>query len=602
MTNTPARRGKLSFLVLLPMLIVPGLFQETSAQAIKVELKTENGKVVLLRDGKPYRIQGAGGTASLSQLAECGGNSTRTWGIEETTLARLDEAHQNGISVALGVWLQHERHGFDYSNADAVARQADDTVEAIRKFKDHPAVLVWGIGNEMEGYEGGDNPNVWNHVENICKRIKEVDPNHPTMSVIAELGPDDNKIKAIHKLCPSLDIVGINSYRKASSLPERYRANGGSKPYIVTEFGPFGTWEIEKNEIEAIEEPSAIEKCKMYRESCEALSRDNELCLGTYAFLWGNKQEGTSTWFGLLMPDGKKLPTVDTMTELWSGSKPKDLCPIIEQFEVVGSNQVKANEVVQFKLKAVDPEGQPVNVSWKFTEEATNFITGGDPQAPPPDYSYLIKRLGSGEAVVRAPKLDGLYRMYVFVDDGANANVANIPIRVGELESKAELPFVLYDEPEDGDVYHPTGWMGDASAISMDASCRDNPKVGQHCIECEYKKTAGWGGVVWQNPDNDWGDRPGGLDLSGATKLTFWARGESGGEEVRFGFGLIGKEKQYFDTGKSEKLVQLTKQWKQVTIDIAGQDLQRIKSGFYWTCAVSDKPIRFYIDSIRYEK
>ena len=49
----------------------------------------------------------------------------------------------------------------------------------------------------------------------------------------------------LHRLCPDIDIVGINSYGGAASVPERYRKAGGTKPYILTEFGPPGRWEIE---------------------------------------------------------------------------------------------------------------------------------------------------------------------------------------------------------------------------------------------------------------------------------------------------------------------------------------------------------------------
>ena len=88
-------------------------------------------------------------------------------------------------------------------------------------------MLVWGIGNEMEGYDKGGNPAIWQHIEDLCQMVKKIDPNHPTMTVIAEIGGD--RIAAIHKHCPSLDIIGINSYGGAASLPERYRKAGGKK-------------------------------------------------------------------------------------------------------------------------------------------------------------------------------------------------------------------------------------------------------------------------------------------------------------------------------------------------------------------------------------
>ena len=64
-----------------------------------------------------------------------------------------------------------------------------------------------------------------------------------------------------------------------------------------------------------------------------------------------------------------------------------------------------------------------------------------------------------------------------------------------------------------------------------------------------YTASDGWGGVVWQNPANNWGDKPGGWNLTGAKKLSFWARGDKGGEKVTFLFGLVGKDKPTADSG-----------------------------------------------------
>ena len=91
------------------------------AEAIPVELqKTEQGWQ-LLRGGEPYLIRGAGGTHSLEQLAAAGANSIRTWDAEnvrgeDDVDVILDEAHALGLTVTVGIWLAHERHGFDYND------------------------------------------------------------------------------------------------------------------------------------------------------------------------------------------------------------------------------------------------------------------------------------------------------------------------------------------------------------------------------------------------------------------------------------------------------------------------------------------------------
>ena len=121
-------------------------------------------------------------------------------------------------------------------------------------------------------------------------------------------------------------------------------------------------------------------------------------------------------------------------------------------------------------------------------------------------------------------------------------------------------------------------------------------------MECRFEADKGWGGVVWQSPEGDWGDRGGGYDLTGATKLTFWARGEKGGEVVTFAYGILPREKKFFDTGTSKlDLVKLTREWQRFEIPVAGQDLTRIKTGFVWTVASPGQPVTFYLDDIRLE-
>jgi hypothetical protein len=160
---------------------------------------------------------------------------------------------------------------------------------------------------------------------------------------------------------------------------------------------------------------------------------------------------------------------------------------------------------------------------------------------------------------------------------------------------------VLYADGMSSPPYVPSGWMGNHGSIALDANCPDNPHTGATCMKLEYKAGDQWGGIIWQDPPSDWGDKPGGHNLTGATALTFWARGATGGEKVKFVFGVIKREKPHFDTASGELDVILTREWTQYSFDLTGKDLGRIKTGFGWTLAGQGKPITFYLDDIRYE-
>lgn len=568
--------------------------------------RTANGHQ-LLRDGKPYFIRGAGGDGSLALLAKSGGNSLRTWGADNLD-KKLDEAHRLGLTVAAGIWLGHERHGFDYNNADQVASQIEQVRRTVERYKNHPAVLLWALGNEMEGYERGDNAAIWSAINNLATLVKQLDPNHPTMTVIAEVGGD--RVKNTHRLCPNIDLVGINSYGGVASVGKRYADAGGTKPYIVTEFGPPGVWELPKNAWGVVPELTSTQKAPYYRQAYEgAVASQSGKCLGSYAFLWGHKQEATATWFGMLLADGSKLAAVDTMAELWSGKPPANRCPAIDKLRLEGPDQVEPHSTIRASLHASDPEGDRLSVRWVLSAEAEVLGTGGDAEPAPQTFSEAITAADNEHAEVKLPDSPGGYRLFAYVYDGhGGAAVGNLPLLVkGERPSKparkAELPLVIYDEADrERPPFVPTGWMGETKQIALTADCTTQPHDGRTCLRAEFKAADGWGGVVWQHPGNNWGDKPGGWDLRGAKRLTFWARGERGDEVISFQFGLIGADKRYHDSGKGEiPKARLTADWQQFAIDVSQCDLSRIMTGFAWVVSGQGKAVVFYLDDVRYE-
>jgi len=381
----------------------------------------------LYRAGEPYYIDGAAGPGSIEALANAGGNSLRVWGFDQLEDGRLDEAHRHGLTVAAGIWL---RHDLDYGDPEQVAEQVQLVLDGVREYKHHPAVLLWGVGNEMEGVLG-DDPAVWRHVEMLAGMIKKEDPLHPTMTVLAELGGE--KVRNLHRHCPSIDIVGINSYGGAASVPRRYRESGGTKPYVLTEFGPRGPWELPRNELGTVVEELGHVKAATYEESHLAIKADRSLCLGSYAFMWGHKQEATPTWFGMFLADGRKTAAVDVMTRHWSARPPKNLCPRIDSLSLPGGGRVKVGSTIEAKLRAHDPEGQPLNVAWVLMEDAKRHLTAGYFQETPPSFEENLLESTAEGATFRAPAVPGLYRIFAYVGDGQRAaDVANVALLVVE--------------------------------------------------------------------------------------------------------------------------------------------------------------------------
>jgi hypothetical protein len=599
--NHPVMKSILQLISVIPFLLP----QSLSAAPIPIRITVQDGQHILIRGDKPYFIKGAGGDGGMAALSASGANSLRLWG-EDGLGEKLDQATQAGLTVSAGIWLGQVRQGFDWSDAASLVEQREKVRAVVEKFKDHPALLIWSLGNEMEDTEGR-NGAVWSEVDSLAAMVKQIDPNHPVMTVIAEIGGE--KVENLHSLCPNIDIVGINSYAGAASVGKRYRELGGTKPYILTEFGTAGIWEIQKDVLGAYPEKTSTAKADDYRRAYEGgvLGHPN-LCLGSYTFLWGGKQEVTATWFSMLLPDGSRLAPADTMHELWSGHPPANRCPVISRLDTLGPRTAKPGEMLAATIDSSDPEGDPLSVEWILQQDPAQFGTGGDAEAVPPTFPEAIVRSSLKGAEIKAPENGGLYRLFAYVRDGkGGAAVANVSLQVDAPVIKPKgkpsaLPLIVFAEDDTPANYVPSGWMGNTEAIRLDPKCSDNPREGSVCLRCEFSAKDGWGGVVWQSPANDWGDIPGGYDLSGARKLTFWARGAKGGETVSFSFGVLADPKPFPDTAKASlEAITLTAEWQQFEIPVTGKDLTRIKTGFIWTAAGSGSPTVFYLDSVRWE-
>jgi len=159
--------------------------------------------------------------------------------------------------------------------------------------------------------------------------------------------------------------------------------------------------------------------------------------------------------------------------------------------------------------------------------------------------------------------------------------------------------------------YPPAGWMGDIEGIAQDPAYTGTVHPpAPTSIRISYQPgSQGWAGIYFlrtdaQYPQGDWGDEPG-YNLSGATKLTFWARGEQGGERVEFKAGGVDSPgKPYQDTfEKSLGVVTLSQEWQQFSIDLSGLDLSDVIGAFAWVATKANNPggLTFYLSEIAYE-
>ena len=402
------------------------------AEAVPVEVVAFEGGYTLVRDGKPYLVRGAGVVGvGLDTLVKRGGNSVRTWGIEEAQ-STLDEAEKFGLTVAMGLPVAAERFGFDYDDAESIAEQRTNVREAVLKYKDHPALLAWIIGNELD--MSFTNHGVYDEVNELSRMIHELDPNHVTTTTITAL--DRETVELVRERAPDLDFVSIQAYGALALMPKAI-AYLGEGPFMITEWGPLGHWEVGKTRWGAAIEPTSTEKARhfliQYRDLIMPYLGPG---LGSYAFLWGHKQERTQTWFSLFTEGGASTGAVDALELVWTGKLPVNQAPVLESISLArrsASDSVRLTSQKKYVAKVVasDTENDDLTYQWSVKPESDATTIGGDLEASIADIPDVFDG-AADEATVRliAPE-PGNYRIFVEVYDGqGNAAHANIPFMV----------------------------------------------------------------------------------------------------------------------------------------------------------------------------
>ncbi len=431
----------MKFLYLI-FLILPCISacSRTAEKAGPVNVKIEQTAVgfQLYRNNEPYFIKGARtlGTQYMDLVASVGGNSVRIGGGPDVT-AKLDTAQKYGLSVLFGLPVSSERNGFDYNDEAAVKKQFDKVMDIVKKYREHPAILMWAIGNEMDYVPDRPSYNLklWDAVNDIAKAIHEEDPAHPAITVTGT--GNKEKMKDIVAMLPDIDAIGINTYGDINEIPGWIRKYHLDKPYIITEWGPTGHWQVHQNKWGIpVEETSTEKAADYYRREKEVIEKD-KYCLGGYSFLWTqNRQERTHTWYNMFYDEGEPTEAVDVMQYLWTGKWPANRAPQIDSLMLNGLPK-NADILLQprtlniARVEAIDPEKGNLNYEWEIYPENMAFGYAGHGEKRPAPLNELIQDRYKPDILFTSPAESGDYRLFVYIrDEGHKIALANIPFHV----------------------------------------------------------------------------------------------------------------------------------------------------------------------------
>lgn len=376
----------------------------------KVYIQKVNDKWQIIRNSVPYFIKGgcsgAGTEAEFKSLHEFGGNSIRNYDISASTISVLNNASKHDLTVMQGIWLLPEEW-FDYSNTTTTKNKLEELRAKVNMYKDHPALLAWGLGNEVLGQNSS--AAMYKFINDLSVMIHQEDSNHLTSIVTA--GITTEFANRIAKEIPDIDFIGVNYYSAIHLIAPQISASKLNKPWVVTEWGINGDWEVAKTEWGCPIELSSRQKADSFRDRYSYIRDNKENCLGSYAFVWGDIMDWSPTWWGLLY-DGKVTEQVDQLTKAWTGSYPANRAP-----SIIGSklndNNSKTDRLISFTTSST--------YSQQVSDIENDALT----------VEYILQPYENNDGLIN----DGLHTMSYYPNIIYNETLTSCKLKFTEKES-----------------------------------------------------------------------------------------------------------------------------------------------------------------------
>ncbi len=405
---------------------------QPASGVVPVRIVHTAGGYELQRGGKPYQIKGVAGVQHLDLVRAKGGNSVRLYTANYADFL-LDEAQRQNLTVMFGLWMKPPYEKFDYYDPQAVAEQQQEVYREVQRFKNHPALLMWNLGNELDNHTGDFK--VYQVVNETARMIHELDPNHPVTTTITD---GQYSIPAIARLCPDIPVLTVNVFNKLAMYPARLSEAGWNGPFIVGECGGRGWWEAPLTSWNAPLDQSGSAKAASLKRGYEAaVTGQPGRCLGAYALYWGNRFEQTDMWLSMFATRGEKTPLVDMVQYLWTRQEPSNQAPQVGAIRL--ANKLDQADVAlrpdtdyPASISATDPEGDSLRVHWAITPDVDEVHILPQNRTASETIAGAIREAHGLAARVHTPTKRGAYRLLAYVyDDKGSVTTNSFPFFVG---------------------------------------------------------------------------------------------------------------------------------------------------------------------------
>jgi len=299
-----------------------------------ITLNKEQGGPILV-DGKPFLIKGfcynpipigkdyeypffsdrnKPWLADMKMMRDAGANTVRFYRIgknpADVKKALDDMYYKYKMRVLMGHYLGYwDWPPPNYTDKDFNERIRGEVLEMVNLYKNHPAILMWVLGNENNysfdrGIRTWSSPDIdvlpddearyrekakiyYSYINSLAQDIKKIDPNHPVVMGVGET-------KSLHiakEFCPDIDVIGMISYRGPSfgSLFREVKQKF-DLPMVIIEFGADSYHAMKK-------EPDEETQAEFIKTQWQEIAKNADPKTGVGNSMGGTLFEWTDEWW-----------------------------------------------------------------------------------------------------------------------------------------------------------------------------------------------------------------------------------------------------------------------------------------------------------------
>lgn len=288
-----------------------------------------------------YQQRGLGGTEREERLRDdfallrsIGVNTIQSWEAPEVDRLHLDLAYQYKLSVIPYFDLSKKA---DYSDPKVQEHYRYGVEHWLRQWQSHPAILMWGIGNEVLLAATQEQAEAFAaFYPSLVAIARRIDPTRPVIYREAE----DVWVPVLRDGfdaaggTPDQFVYGLNFYTpRLADVLDNWDQHQWDVPLVVSEFAPTG--------VPLDERPDG------FRRLWDVLVAHHKRVLGGAVYTWTTEgPEATDHIFGLVNDQSQPLDaSLMVLSELWGGTYGQPLAAQVRVPDLTGQLESEARSI-----------------------------------------------------------------------------------------------------------------------------------------------------------------------------------------------------------------------------------------------------------------